>query len=137
MPDGHGADPREHDESNAPAFVADSAAVLRSLFDAAIDAIILIDEHGTILTFNHGAERMFGYTADEVRGRNVNILMPEPYHSEHDGYLARFRATRERRIIGIGREVEGRRKDGTVLPIHLSVSEVETGGRVLYSGIAR
>jgi PAS domain S-box-containing protein len=128
------ASPRHADDTSA---LAESAAVLRSLVDAAVDAIIIIDQSGTVLSFNPGAERMFGYPPGEVIGRNVNILMPEPYHSQHDGYLARFHRTGERRIIGIGREVEGRRKDGTVFPIDLAVSEVHVDGRVLYSGIAR
>src|SRR5690242_4495129 len=84
----------------------ESAAVLRSVVEAAVDAIVVIDAVGTVLAFNPGAERMFGYEAAEVLGRNVNMLMPEPYHSEHDGYLARYRRTGERHIIGIGREVE-------------------------------
>jgi PAS domain S-box-containing protein len=115
----------------------ESPAVLRAVVETAVDAIMLIDQKGTILSFNRGAERMFGYDAAEVLGRNVNVLMPEPYHSEHDTYLDRYHRTGERRIIGIGREVEGRRKDGRVFPVDLAVSEVRDGGRRLYSGIAR
>jgi PAS domain S-box-containing protein len=115
----------------------DPDALLRAVVDAAVDAIILIDEVGTILAFNPGAERMFDYRAAEVLGQNVKMLMPEPYHSEHDGYLDRYRRTGERRIIGIGRQVEGRRKNGATFPIDLAVSELRAGGRVVYSGIAR
>jgi PAS domain S-box-containing protein len=112
-------------------------AYLRAVVDSAVDAIILTDDAGTVLAFNPGAERMFGFAAGEVVGRNVKMLMPEPYHSEHDGYLARYRRTGERRIIGIGREVSGRRKDGFEFPIDLAVSELNAGGRRLYSAIAR
>ena len=96
----------------------------RSLLDAAVDAIIVIDDHGHIEQFSVAAERIFGYAAEEVIGRNVNVLMPAPYHAEHDSYLARYIATREARIIGIGREVRARRKDGTIFPADLAVGQV-------------
>ena len=102
---------------------------LRSIVDTAADGIITIDEQGLIDTFNRAAERMFGYTAAEVVGRNVNLLMPPPFSDEHDDYLARYVKTREARIIGIGREVLGRRKDGTTFPLALSVSEIDSLGR--------
>jgi two-component system, LuxR family, sensor kinase FixL len=101
---------------------------LNALLDAAVDAIILINPHGQITRFNLAAERMFGYTPAEVLGRNVSMLMPEPYRSEHDGYIARYAASGERRIIGIGREVVGQRKDGTTFPLDLSVGEFRAGG---------
>ena len=96
--------------------VSDSA-LLRSILETVPDAMIVIDEHGTVRFFSSAAERLFGYTAGEVRGRNVNLLMPSPYREQHDGYLDRYRRTGERRIIGIGRVVVGRRKDGSTFPM--------------------
>lgn len=108
---------------------------LRAILDTAIDAIISIDGRGLIQAVNPATERMFGYAAAELTGQNVKILMPSPYHDEHDGYLARYEQTGEKRIIGIGREVQARRKDGTVFAIDLAVSEVEPG--TLFTGIIR
>jgi two-component system sensor kinase FixL len=85
--------------------------------------VITIDERGTVLSFNPAAERIFGYTAAEVTGQNVQLLMPAPYRDAHDGYLASYLTTGERKMIGIGREVSGRRKDGQVFPMDLAVSE--------------
>jgi two-component system sensor kinase FixL len=107
----------------------------RSIIQSAVDGIILIDAQGRIEAFNRAAERLFGYTEAEVLGRNVTVLMPEPYHAEHDGYLARYVATGHPKIIGIGREVSGRRKDGTVFPLHLSVGEADVGGERKFTGI--
>ncbi|MGI9245270.1 MAG: PAS domain-containing sensor histidine kinase [Steroidobacteraceae bacterium] len=96
----------------------------RSLLDAAVDAIIVIDHRGGIEQFSLSAERIFGYTADEVIGNNIELLMPAPYQAEHGRYIERYNETREARIIGIGREVQARRKDGTDFPCELAVGQV-------------
>ncbi len=114
-----------------------SEARWRAIVDSALDAIILINRHGRIESFNPAASRMFGYAADDVIGRNVSALMPEPYASEHDHYLRRHQMTGERRILGIGREVTGRRKDGTRFPVHLTVGELAFEGEPFYTGIVR
>jgi len=109
------------------------------LFDAlvafAVDGIMAIDEKGTVRVYNKACERLFGYEADEVLGRNVKMLMPQPYHDEHDNYLSHYVATGEKHIIGIGREVEGRRKDGTTFPMNLSVGEGFVRGERTFLGI--
>lgn len=115
--------------------VADSEERLRSIVEAAVDGIIVIDDRGCIEAFNPGAERLFGYTTEEVYGKNVNMLMPEPYHSEHDEYMRHYLDTGEQRIIGIGREVAAMRKDGSVFPVHLSVGEMSLGGHRKFTGI--
>ncbi len=109
------------------------AAVLRT----AIDAIVTIDERGIIQNANQAVEKLFGYSVVEVIGRNISILMPEPDHSRHDQYLSRYMQTRKPAIIGIGREVLGKRKDGSLIPLDLAITEVEVGGRVLFTGIMR
>jgi len=100
---------------------------LGALLDAAVDPMILIDPRGSITRFNAAAERIFGYSAAEVLGRNVSMLMPDPYQREHDGYLERYNRTDNPRIIGIGREVVALRKDGSTFPIDLSVGEFRRG----------
>jgi two-component system, LuxR family, sensor kinase FixL len=110
---------------------------LRALLDAAVDAIIVIDDRGLITTFNAAAERLFGYAAAEAVGRGVDMLMPEPYHSQHAGYMRRYLETREPRIIGIGREVFGRHANGEVFPIALSVGEADTESGKRFVGIIR
>ena len=107
----------------------------RAVVDTAVNPIITMDAHGTVRSFNPAAERDFGYLADEVIGRNVNMLMPEPYHSAHDGYLSRYLASGDPHIIGIGREVVARRKDGSLFPMDLAVGESRVGGEVLFVGM--
>ncbi len=114
-----------------------SEARAQAILDTTVDAIITIDETRTILSFNSAAEQIFGYAASEVIGQNVNLLMPEPYRSEHDAYVERYLLTGQRRIIGIGREVTGLRKDGSVFPMDLAVSEVEMPHRRIFTGIVR
>ena len=115
----------------------ESEARMRAIVDTAVDAILTIDVKGIVDSLNPATERLFGYRTDEVLGHNVRLLMPEPFQSGHDGYLQRYRRTGERRIIGIGREVMGRRKDGTVFPMDLAVSETRLGERRIYTGILR
>lgn len=117
--------------------LARGEARLHAVVGTAVDAIIVIDERGRIEDFNHAAERIFGYAAAEVVGCNVSMLMPSPYREEHDGYIERYRRTGEKRIIGVGREVLGRRKDGEVFPLDLSVSEFRVGAERRYTGIVR
>lgn len=112
-------------------------AVLASVLKTAVDAIVIIDQLGTIQSVNPATERMFGYAAIELIDQNVKVLMPSPYHEQHDGCLSRYHETGERKIIGIGREVIGKRKDGSTFPLHLAVSEVDAGPRKLFTGILR
>jgi two-component system sensor kinase FixL len=112
-----------------------SEARWRSIIDSAVDAIVLIDSRGCVEAFNPAAERLFGYHETDIIGRNVNILMPSPYHEQHDSYLARYLQTGQAKIIGSGREVTGRRADGTTFPLHLSVGEVLLGGERKFTGI--
>ena len=112
-------------------------AQYRSIVDSAVDAIVVIDDQGTVRSFNRAAEQIFGHAAGEVIGGNVKMLMPEAEASRHDGYLAQFRRTGERRIIGSDRAVEGRRKDGSVFPLELSIAEWQADGRRFFTGIIR
>lgn len=115
----------------------DAEARLGAVLDTTVDGIITIDEEGSILSFNKAAEHIFGYRAEEVVGSNLRVLMPEPYRSQHDAYLERYRRTGRKRIIGIGREVYGKRKDGTTFPLDLAVSELTIGGNRIFTGILR
>ena len=110
------------------------ALKLRQILHSAVAAIISIDAEGHIQTVNPAAEQMFGYSASELFGRNVNMLMPEPYRSQHDTYIAKYLSTGRRQIIGIGREVAGLRKDGSTFPMHLSVGEFAIGAERCFTG---
>ena len=113
------------------------SADLRALMDACIDAIVVIDESGKIGAFNAAAERLFGYKAADVVGQGVEMLMPEPHRSKHAGYIERYLETGRARIIGIGREAQGRRADGTIFPIGLSVGEARSENGRRFVGIIR
>lgn len=106
----------------------------RAIVDTAIDGIITINSHGTILDFNHSAERLFGWKAGEVLGRNVNMLMPEPDRSRHDSYLSNYLRSNDPKIIGVGRDVTGLRKDGSLMPMRLAVGKVRQPGDPLFVG---
>ena len=108
---------------------------LNAVFEVAVDAIITTDHHGVIEMTNPAATRMFGYKQEEMEGHNVKMLMPEPDRSQHDGHLARYQQTGEARIIGTGRMVWGRTKNGKLFPLRLSVSEVRMKERIVYAGI--
>jgi two-component system sensor kinase FixL len=115
----------------------ETAERLRAILQTAVEGIITIDERGIIESLNPAAERIFGYSAAELIGRNVSVLMPAPYRQEHDTYLANYRRTGHARIIGIGREVVGQRKNGSVFPMDLSVSEIQLHNRRLFTGFVR
>ena len=110
---------------------------LRAIFDTTVDGILVIDDSGTMLSVNPAAERIFGYSARELAGRNVSMLMPEPFRDEHDSYLGNYLRTGRRKIIGIGREVIGLRRDGSTFPMDLAVSEVRTDEGITFTGLVR
>jgi two-component system sensor kinase FixL len=110
---------------------------MKLILETIPDAMIVIDERGIMQSFSAAAERLFGYSAAEVLGKNVRILMPTPYRESHDGYLDRYKLTGERRIIGIGRVVVGERKDGSTFPLELSVGEMKTGQQRYFTGFIR
>lgn len=113
------------------------AVQLKAVLDTVIDGILTIDEHGAITTANPAAVRIFGYSMDEMQGHNVSMLMPQPYAREHDGYLNHYLSTGKKKIIGIGREVTGLRKDGSTFPMDLAVNEMWVDGKRMFTGIVR
>ena len=112
-------------------------AHLRSILETVPDAMVVIDEQAVIQSFSTAAVRLFGYEPSEVIGQNVNVLMPEPYRTQHDGYMHRYISTGQRRIIGIGRVVVGLRKDGSTFPMELAVGEMRSGGARYFTGFIR
>jgi PAS domain S-box-containing protein len=114
-----------------------SDVLLAAILENAVDAIVVIDARGIVASVNPACEKLFGYTAAELVGENVHELMPSPYREEHDGYIQNYLRTGEKKIIGLGREVEGRRKDGTTFPMDLAVSEVRVGEHRVFAGTIR
>ena len=121
----------------AEASLQEGVAWLRGIMDTVVDGIITIDDTATVLSFNPAAERIFGYGADEVVGRNIKMLMPEPFHSQHDGFVRRYVETGEARVVGIGRQVRGQRKDGSTFPLDLAVTQMRQGDLVTFIGVVR
>ncbi|EDM36799.1 sensor histidine kinase [Pedobacter sp. BAL39] len=112
----------------------ENARLLNAIIETAIDGIITIDSRGIIESLNPAALKLFGYTQEEVQGRNISVLMPEPDKTNHDQYIARYQHTGEKKIIGKGREVKGLKKDGSTFPFRLAVSEVQYENRIIYTG---
>jgi len=121
--------------AKAPDGAPSDESLFQTLIATAVDGIMVIDERGTVQVYNKACERLFQYRAEEIAGQNVKLLMPAPYRDEHDSYLDRYRHTGQARIIGVGREVQGRRKDGSVFPIYLSVGAGTLAGKPIYVGI--
>jgi PAS domain S-box-containing protein len=113
------------------------AAVVRAVVNTVADAIVTIDDKGIVKDFNPAAARVFGYSPEEVVGRNVKMLMPDPYRREHDGYLSAYLRTGQARMIGHGREVMGQRKDGSIFPMELAISEMVVSGQRMFTGVVR
>jgi two-component system sensor kinase FixL len=130
-----GASWRQAMQSNQDA--AAREAHVKSILETVPDAMIVIDERGIMQSFSAAAQRLFGYTPEEVVGKNIKMMMPSPYRENHDGYLDRYLRTGERRIIGIGRVVVGERKDGSTFPMELAVGEMQSGNRRYFTGFIR
>lgn len=123
------------DEERGGAALHDMKEQLEAIFGAMPDALVVIDEYGKVQLFSAGAEKLFGYAAKEVLGQNVKMLMPSPYREAHDDYLSSYRETGVRKIIGLGREVAGQRKDGSSFPMYLSVGEIRLEGARYFVGV--
>jgi len=121
----------------AESALEESLRWMRGIMDTVVDGIIAIDGSGTVLSFNAAAARIFGYGHDEVVGRNISLLMPSPFSNEHDGYVKRYQASGEAHVIGVGRQLEGLRKDGRVFPLELAVTEMRDGDAVTFIGVVR
>jgi two-component system sensor kinase FixL len=135
-----GGEQFSHIRERAAASTRDATAReahLQSILDTVPDAMVVIDERGMMQSFSSAAERLFGHVAADMVGQNVSMLMPSPYREAHDGYLQRYLATGERRIIGIGRVVVGERKDGSTFPMELAVGEMKSGDRRFFTGFIR
>ena len=128
---------RYHRAQQAEESLRSSRERISAIVNTADDAILTIDERGIIESANPATERVFGYRAAELIGQNVNMLMPSPDREEHDAYLARYLKTGEKKIIGTRREVQGRRKDGSIFPLELAVSEFQVGGQRHFAGVHR
>jgi two-component system CheB/CheR fusion protein len=129
--------PDEKKLARSESAVRDGEERLRAILDTAVEGIITIDERGTIESFNPASEKIFGYPAAEVIGKNINMLMSTPHREQHDGYLENYRHTGHAKVIGIGRETFARKKDGTLFPMDLSVSEVKLSDRRIFTGFVR
>lgn len=110
---------------------------LQIVMNTVLDGMIIINDEGIIQSFNSAAERIFGYSPEEVRGQNVKMLMPDPYHTEHDGYLKNYLETGDRKVIGIGREVKAKRKDGSIFPMELGINEMVFAEKRVFVGTIR
>ncbi|MDB6058203.1 MAG: Multi-sensor signal transduction histidine kinase [Verrucomicrobiales bacterium] len=127
----------DRDRETAQDALRDSEERLRAIWQTAVEGIVTIDERGRIESMNPAAERIFGYAAAELIGKNVKVLMPAPYRENHDGYLDNYKRSGHAKIIGIGREVVGQRKDGTTFPMDLSVSQVKLHDKMIFTGFVR
>ncbi|MBF0235304.1 MAG: PAS domain S-box protein [Desulfamplus sp.] len=125
----------DQDRMQAEQYLKDSESHNRAILDTVASGILTISEDCVVKAFNPAAERIFGYCAEEVIGNNVNILMPEPYHSHHDSYVQHYIQTNAKKVIGIGREVRGRRKDGSIFPLELAVNEMQIGKTRMFVGV--
>jgi two-component system, LuxR family, sensor kinase FixL len=129
--------PTEPKTDRTESAVRDREERLRAILETAVEGIITIDERGTIESFNPASEKIFGYAASEVIGKNVSVLMTAPHRERHDNYVENYKHTGQAKIIGIGRETQARKKDGTIFPVDLSVSEVRLSDRRIFTGFIR